>query len=128
MTTAVLSGPERRRRWTSAQKLQIAMESLETGASAAVVARRHDVHPNLIHAWRRQLRTGELSGGPEDGAHFVPVAIAPASGAPTVSVRPTGTDVMIEVVLRNGRVLRLPEGIVPARAVALADALEGIAR
>lgn len=33
-----------------------------------------------------------------------------------------------EVVLRNGRVLRLPDGVAPARAMALADALEGTGR
>jgi hypothetical protein len=31
-----------------------------------------------------------------------------------------------EVVLRNGRMLRVPEGVAPSRAGALADALEGI--
>ena len=31
---------------------------------------------------------------------------------------------IIELVLRNGRVLRLPEGVAPARAAALAEALE----
>jgi hypothetical protein len=31
-------------------------------------------------------------------------------------------------VLRNGRVLRLPAGVAPARAVILADALEGLGR
>jgi hypothetical protein len=31
-------------------------------------------------------------------------------------------------VLRNGRVLRLAEGVTPARAADLADALEGLAR
>jgi hypothetical protein len=35
---------------------------------------------------------------------------------------------MIEVVLRNGRVLRLPERAGPARVARLADALEGQAR
>ncbi len=39
-----------------------------------------------------------------------------------------GGRAVIELVLRNGRVLRLPEGVVPARAVALADALEGSGR
>jgi len=34
----------------------------------------------------------------------------------------------VEVVLRNGRVLRLPEGVATGRAVALADALEGVGR
>ncbi|TMH99455.1 MAG: IS66 family insertion sequence element accessory protein TnpB [Betaproteobacteria bacterium] len=126
MTVTALSGPERRRRWTSGQKLRIVEESLAAGASAAVVARRHDVHPNLIHAWRRQVRSGELSGAREDGVHFVPVAVAPASGAPTEPVRDFAP--VIEVILRNGRVLRLPEGIAPAGVVALADALEGIGR
>jgi hypothetical protein len=31
----------------------------------------------------------------------------------------------IEIVLRNGRVLRVSDGVAPARAAALADALEG---
>ena len=128
MTVTVLSGPERRRRWTSAQKLRIVEESLEAGASAAVVARRHDVHPNLIHAWRRQVRTGALSGVPENVSRFVAVSVATASDAPTVSARSADFGPAIEVVLRNGRVLRVPEGIAPARAGALADALEGIAR
>jgi hypothetical protein len=39
-----------------------------------------------------------------------------------------GSDPIIEVVLRNGRVLRLPDGVAPARAIILADALEGTGR
>ena len=35
---------------------------------------------------------------------------------------------VIEVVLRNGRLLRVPESVAPARAVTLADALEGFGR
>jgi hypothetical protein len=35
---------------------------------------------------------------------------------------------VIEVVLRNGRVLRLSERAAPARAALLADALEGSGR
>jgi transposase len=50
-TVAVLSGPERRRRWTSVEKLRIVEESLAGEASVAEVTRRHDVHPNLLHHW-----------------------------------------------------------------------------
>ena len=64
-TVTVLSGPEQRRRRTSAEKLRIVEESLAPGASAVEVARRHDVHRNLITAWRRQARTGVLARGPE---------------------------------------------------------------
>jgi len=42
------------------------------------VARRHDVHPNLLHHWRRQARRG-LEGG--QGLKFLPVAV-------TAAVRP----------------------------------------
>ena len=54
----------------------------------------------------------------------MPVAIATGDGAAAVTADGVGLGPVIEVVLRNGRVLRLPEGVAPARAVALADALE----
>jgi transposase-like protein len=39
----------------------------------AAVARRHDVHPNLLHHWRRQARRG-LEGG--QGLKLLPVVVA----------------------------------------------------
>jgi transposase len=70
----VLSGPERRRRWSAAQKARIVEESLQPGAAVAAVARRHDVHPNLLRYWRRQAR---LAGS--GAVNFVPVRIAARS-------------------------------------------------
>jgi transposase len=122
-TVTVLTGPERRRRWTSAEKLRIVAESLALGVRVSEVARRHDVHPNLLHLWRRQARGGVLSRA--DECRFAPVAIASVDGAVVPSRTAPGVGPVIEVVLRNGRVLRLPEGVAPARAVILADALEG---
>ena len=117
-------GSERRRRWRAAEKAQIVAESLAPEARVSEVARRHAVHPNQLHAWRRQVRTAVPAVAPDGRPRFVPVAIAPghsvAAGA--------GTEAAIEVVLRNGRVLRLPASVAPARAAALADALEGLAR
>lgn len=129
MTQAtVLSGPERRRRWSAAQKMRMVEESLAPGSGVTEVARQHDIHPNLLHLWRRQARTGVLSVGAETAARFVPVAIARGHGAAAVTMDGVGLGPVIEVVLRNGRVLRLPEGVTPARAVVLADALEGLVR
>jgi transposase len=122
-TITVLSGPERRRRWTSGEKLRMIEESLSPGARVSEVARRHDVHPNLLHLWRRQARAGVLSKA-DEGCRFAPVAIASVDGA-VVPSRTAKGEPVIEVVLRNGRVLRLPEGVAPTRAVVLADALEG---
>ena len=136
MTTAtILSGPERRRRWTAAEKAQIVEESLATAASVAEIARRHDVHPNLLHAWRRQARIGTLVRGrdakmvPAGGGRFSPVVVASDGGVPRRARSDADAgEAVIEVVLRNGRVLRLPEGVAPARVAALADMLEGSGR
>src|SRR5437868_4717189 len=77
----VLPGPERRRRWTMAEKLRIVKESLAAGVNVAELARRHDIHPHLLHAWRKPARTGLLSGTPADEARFAPVAIVPGGDA-----------------------------------------------
>jgi transposase len=77
-TVTVLSGAERRRRWSSSEKASIVEESLRPGAMVTAVARRHDVHPNLLHHWRRQAKRG-LEGG--QGLKFLPVAVTPAAQA-----------------------------------------------
>jgi transposase-like protein len=124
----VLCGRERRRRWTAAGKVRIVTASLATGLSVAEFARRHDVHPNLVHAWRRQARTGELSVAADGGARFVPVSVAAGSSVAGRTGDDAGVGSVVEVMLRNGRVLRLPEGVAPRRVALLADALEGCAR
>lgn len=123
-TVTVLAGPERRRRWTKAEKLRIVEESVGSGTSVAEVARRHELHPNLLHLWRRQARSGDLAVAPDGEARFAPVAII--AGETKAAVRCDGR--VIEVLLRGGRVLRLPEDMAPARMAQLADALEGRGR
>ena len=155
MTATVLVGRERRRWWTTAQKLLMVEESFSPGASVAAVARRHEVHPNQLHGWRRDVLSGKLSRA---GVRVVEITIrdqgctvarrgkAAADPVPTASARfapveITGTDqavlpspaaraetelaLMIEVVLRNGRLVRFPERIDARRAARLADALDG---
>lgn len=83
----VFSGPERRRRWSREERLQILAEAFSPGACVAEVARRHDVSTALIYTWRRKLREaraepvpGEL---PEPGfAQAVMIADAAGAGAP----------------------------------------------
>ena len=120
----VLTGPERRRRWTTAEKLRLVEESLSAGPSVAEFARQRDIHPNLIHLWRRQARTGALSAGRSEAKmRFAPVAIAPV--ATPVMTRQGRDAAIIELVLRNGRVLRLCDRVAPGEAARFADALEG---
>jgi transposase len=56
----VLTGPERRRRWSDDERLKILTEAFSPGACVSEVARRHDVSTALIYGWRRKLRR-ELS-------------------------------------------------------------------
>ena len=62
----ILSGAERRRRWSDEAKARIVAESVVHGAIVSQVARRHDVLPSQIYAWRKAAREGSLvlSGGP----------------------------------------------------------------
>jgi hypothetical protein len=61
------------------------------------------------------------------GGGFSPVVIA--SNVPRTARRDADAGgAVIEVMLRNGRLLRVPEDAVPARVAALADVLEGRGR
>ena len=57
----VLSGPERRRRWSTAEKLAIIQETYEADATVSLVARRHGIQPNQLFAWRRLASQGALT-------------------------------------------------------------------
>ncbi|PRA86659.1 IS3 family transposase, partial [Ochrobactrum sp. MYb29] len=56
----ILSGPERCRRWSTAEKLAIVHETYETDATVSVVARRHGIAPNQLFAWRKLASQGAL--------------------------------------------------------------------
>jgi transposase len=124
MTTDVATAGSERRRWTTAQKLKVVGESLAPHASVMEVARRHGLNPNLIYRWRHQAKTGALSRTSDAQSRFALVAVAAGGGA-RASMRDDRDDGgVIEVVLRNGRILRLPKDAAPTRVAPLADALE----
>jgi len=56
----VMSGPERRRRWSEDQKLAIVAETFAPGTSVSEVARRADVVPGQIYRWRQELGTAAV--------------------------------------------------------------------
>ena len=118
--TAILE----RRRWTTAYKLKIVSESLAPHASVTEVARRHGLNPKLIYRWRHQAKAGALSRASEGQSRFALVAVAARGGARASMRNDHDDDCVIEVVLRNGRILRLSQGAAPTRVAPLADALE----
>jgi transposase len=107
----VLTGPERRRRWSLEEKLRILGQSVAPGSSASLVCRLHGISSGQLYTWRRQFRTGELTG-------FAPVrlappveqlalATAPVDPVPTLAACDRPTNGMIEVELPSGVKLRL---------------------
>jgi transposase len=82
----VLSGAERRRRWSDEAKARIVAESALPGVMVSQVARRHDVRPSQIYAWRKAARDGSLIRS--DDPAFAAVEIAPSVPATTQSERP----------------------------------------
>ena len=64
-----------RRRWTRAEKQSIVAECDAGKASVSATARKHNLAPNLLFRWRRELGVGEQA---EVGKRaFVPVALSP---------------------------------------------------
>lgn len=107
--------PERRRRWSAAEKFGIVQETLAPGAIVTEVARRHEIGTGLLYSWRKQTLAGAMAG-------FVPVQLtataapsalaAPTDDPSSMSVAPTlaenkGTGGIIEVVLPSGIRLRI---------------------
>ena len=50
----------RRKQWSVQEKLQIVRETMQSGSSVPVIARRHGVNANQIFTWRREYRRGRL--------------------------------------------------------------------
>jgi transposase len=71
----ILTQPERRRRWTSEQKLALVAEMLRPGASPTQIARRYGISTGLLYTWRRLARDGALALVPAVAAEFMPVEI-----------------------------------------------------
>jgi len=123
----IMTGRERRRRWSLEEKLAIVAETWEPGVSVAKVARRHDVHANQIYGWRRLVGEGRLVAGCDERpapATFAPVAVV-AEPCPGDGETATSSGV-IEVTLVNGHRVRIDgavDGDVLARVIgALAGA------
>jgi transposase len=73
MGLEIISGVERRRRWSTADKLRIVAEADESGATVAGVARRHEISRSILWAWRKQARAGLLAT--PDLRGFLPVVV-----------------------------------------------------
>lgn len=133
----LITGAERRRRWSDNDKARIVVESFVPGANVSEVARRNGLSPQQLFAWRREARAlfqcnddvaGAATATPQAGMaqsrepdaeapSFVPVMMA---AAPPPSARP-GT---IEITFGDF-VVRIVGQVETATLVAVLRAVRG---
>jgi len=108
----VINGALGRRRWSPEAKARIVAESLAPGVVVSEVARRHDLLPQQLFAWRRQAKQGRLAL-PAEALSFVPVIATAEASSPPVPLpeppAPTCAEpaAAIEVALGDA-VVRVP--------------------
>ena len=57
-TITVVSGIQKRRRFTTSQKIAMVEEAMQPGMSVSYVARKYDVSPSQLFNWRRRMTEG----------------------------------------------------------------------
>jgi len=110
----LISGPERRRRWSEERKRAVVSAAFAPGAIVSEVARRADVYPGQIYRWRRELY------GPPVGIGFAEVVVTAAARKEGIAP-PTGP--AIEIELGGVGCLRIPASTPPELAAAVVQAL-----
>jgi transposase len=129
----IVTGRERRRRWSEEDKLGILQEAATSGLSIAEVARRHDVVPQQIYIWRRQLLAKvKAESGHGASPRFLPVAVVSETDVAEtpqderIPDKPRGTarQAQIEIRCKGGRVLKVESSIDPAVLQALIRSVE----
>ena len=110
----IITGRERRRRWSTEEKRRIVKESMERGAVMRAVAARNGICESLLYAWRRQMRDGTLRES--ETPAFVPVRVFDApmnrmsSTTEVERASPTRSETrsdLIEIELGDGRRVRV---------------------
>ena len=124
----IVTRGEARRSYTPEEKARLLTEAAVPGARVLLVAQRHGVSPSLMYRWRRQAEGRAVRKASPRPPAFVPLLLdggKPASGSP--AARPPegdGLEGQVEVVLRNGRLLRVGVGADAAAVARLVAALD----
>jgi transposase len=113
----VITGIERRRRWSEEQKRALVAESFAPGAVVSAVARRADVSAGQIYRWRQEVRAAV--------AGFAPLLIAAPDSSTSNGVDDGRfcSEPAIEVEFAGKIVVRIPGSIRAELAAAVVKAL-----
>jgi transposase len=78
----IITGPERRRRWSEEEKLQLVEEACRPGHSVSQVARQRGINASQLFAWRRQaLAEGLVSDHRSEQSAVPALTFAPVKVA-----------------------------------------------
>src|SRR5690349_656479 len=124
----VLSGTERRRSYTPAEKARLVDEAFRPGVVVTEAARRLGVDESLLYRWRRSMRAPPPAAAVPG---FVAVAItpepdrtdAPAPVPSAAPAEPVASPAVLEIALPCGTRVRLDGAVDPALAAAVLGAL-----
>ncbi len=74
----IITGRERRRRWSPEEKARLVAEAFAPGSIVSHVARRHGVAESCLYAWRKQLTQSRLERGRNEASvpRLIPVSVA----------------------------------------------------
>jgi transposase len=104
----VLTGPGRRRRWSTDDKARIVAETLPPGARVSEVARRWQVCSQQVFGWRRAacraVTTVATTGTQATVPDFVPIMTVAPPSASVVSSEPATPAIEIKLA---GAVVRV---------------------
>ena len=86
----VITGVERRRKWSAQEKAAIVAESLAEGSVVSEVARRHGLSPQQLFGWRARLRDAVKGAAPPSDATpvFVPAIVEDEPPSPAALTLP----------------------------------------
>ena len=125
----IVTRGEVRREYTAAERAQVLTEAATPGARVLVVAQRYGISPSLVYRWRREAAGRPARKARPRAPSFVPLLVD--GGGPTndstLQAEPPAQGSRadrIEVVLRNGRLLRAASTADPGAIARLAAALE----
>jgi transposase len=104
----ILTGTERRRNYTPAEKVRIVEEAFRLGVIVKDVARRLGIHESLLYRWRRLMRAASPTGGLPT---FVPVMVTPDPDMVEPSVLPSATSPPATPTAVAGAVLDEPRRV-----------------
>ena len=119
----VVLSSDRRRAHAPDLRARLVAEMM-AGGSVSVISRREGICASVLHRWHRRARREAGLPVATAATRLLPVRVAVPEAAHSPAPAVPHPSPVLEVVLRNGRVLRVPPGADPAAVAGLAAALE----